>query len=92
MRQEYAETLALSALVWMAGQEDALHRFVAQTGIGPETFRGRAADPAFLGAVLDFLLTEDALVIAFCDAESIAYDQPRAARIALPGGRDVAWG
>lgn len=92
MRQENAETLAMQALVWLAGQEEHLSRFVALTGVGPASFRQRAQDPVFLGAVLDFLMSDDATVIAFCDSEGIAYDQPRAARIALPGGRDMDWG
>ena len=55
------------------------------------TLPAQAADPEFLGAVLDFLLMEDATVIAFCDAMGLRYDSPMQARAALPGGPGPHW-
>lgn len=56
MQQDQAETVALQALGFLAGDEDRLARFLAMTGVGPEDLKGRIGDPAFLGAVLDHLL------------------------------------
>ena len=39
--------------------------FLAETGIGPDTLRKSAADPKFLGSVLEFVLRDDATVKAF---------------------------
>lgn len=91
MRQEVAETLALRALGWVAGQDDLLARFLDQSGAGPSDLAANAADPRFLGAVLDFLLTEDALVTGFCDAFGLPYGDPMQARAILPGGQTPHW-
>jgi len=88
---EFAETLALRALGWIAGHEDLLPVFLGATGSTPEELRRRAADPDFLVSVLDFLLMDDAWVMAFCDAEGFAYAEPMAARQALPGGAETHW-
>ena len=34
---------------------------------------------------------DDAWVVAFCDAEGLAYDEPLRARYALPGAEQVHW-
>lgn len=91
MRRELAETLALQALAWLAGREDLVARFLDQTGVTPAELAANAADPQFLGAVLDFLLTEDALVTGFCDACGQPYTAPMLARAALPGGQLPHW-
>lgn len=85
-RQETAETLALQALGWLAGEETLFHAFLGTTGASAQDVAQAAARPEFLGAVLDFLLTEDAHVIAFCDATGNPYAAPMLARAYLPGG------
>ncbi|WP_246831371.1 DUF3572 domain-containing protein [Pseudotabrizicola formosa] len=90
-QQESAETLALQALAWLAGHEDLLPVFLGSTGISADTLRSRATEPEFLGSVLDFLLTDDAWIMAFCDATGLRYDAPMRARAALPGGEALHW-
>ena len=68
---EAAEVLALKALGWLASNEDLLPTFLGSTGASEADLRARAADPAFLGAVLDFLMMDDAWVVGFCDAHTI---------------------
>ena len=53
--------------------------------------RAGASDPAFLGALLDFIMMDDAWVTGFCDTAGLAYDQPMRARMALPGGGEMHW-
>jgi hypothetical protein len=91
MRRELAETLALQALAWIAGQDDLLAAFLDRTGAAPRDLAAGAAEPSVLGAVLDFLLAEDALVTGFCDACGFAYTDPLQARAALPGGPAPHW-
>ena len=55
-----AEALAIKALMHLVGDPDALGQFLAETGLSPETIREAASDPAFLLAVLDFILAERA--------------------------------
>ncbi|PKP73829.1 MAG: DUF3572 domain-containing protein [Alphaproteobacteria bacterium HGW-Alphaproteobacteria-6] len=88
---EAAETLALKALGWIAGQDEVLAAFMAASGIGPEMLRKGAGEAEVLGAVLDFLLADEVRLIAFCDAAGLGYDAPMAARRALPGGQEVNW-
>lgn len=90
-RQETAETLALRALGWLVGQDDVLAAFLAATGAAPGDLRTGAADPAFLGAVLDFLLAEDARVIACAEALGEPPTRLAEARTALPGGDLPHW-
>jgi hypothetical protein len=64
-RRGEAEALAVSALTYLAGQPDWLGRFLSLAGIGPSNLRGAAADPAFLAGVLDFMLDNEGLLVAF---------------------------
>jgi hypothetical protein len=91
MKREMAETLALTALGWLAGNDELLPVFLGATGATEDDLRAGAADPAFLGAVLDFLTMNDAWVMAFCDDAGLGYDLPMTARQALPGGGQVHW-
>ncbi|MBK0326937.1 DUF3572 domain-containing protein [Rhodobacteraceae bacterium F11138] len=86
-----AETLAIHALTWLVGQEDLLPVFMGSSGADARDLRERADDPEFLGSVLDFLLMDEAWLIAFCDACEVPYDHPMQARAALPGGEQVHW-
>ena len=90
-RKEAAETLALQALGWMAGEEGVLMAFLAASGAAPEELRARALEPGFLASVLDFLLTDDAWVMAFCDAAGRRYDEPMQAALVLGGARHRHW-
>lgn len=89
--QESAETIALQVLGWLAGHEDLCKTFLAASGASEADLRAQAADPAFLGAVLDFVMMDDAWVVMCCDALGLAYTDPMMARHALPGGGDVHW-
>lgn len=86
-----AETLALQALAWLVGNEDLLPVFLGASGASESDLRARAAEPEFLGSVLDFLMMDDAWVIGFCDAQGLAYEAPMQARMSLPGGAQVSW-
>ena len=83
--REDAEALALQALAFVATDPAALNRLVAESGLAPTALGDAARDAAFLGGVLDFLLQDEALLLAFCAAEAIAPERPLAARRHLPG-------
>jgi hypothetical protein len=91
MTRDQAEATALRALAWMAGRDGVLEAFLASSGASPDELRECAADPAFLVAVLDHLMSGDSLVVGFCDHEGVPYDTPARARQALPGGEAVHW-
>lgn len=91
MRAERAETMAIEALGWLASQEELLPVFMGATGATLDDLRARAAEGEFLGSVLDFILMDDAWVVALCDAQGWDYPDLAAARAALPGGAQVNW-
>ncbi len=91
MQQDQAQIIALQALAWLVGNDDLCPTFLGATGGSVDDLRDRAAEPAFQGAVLDFVTMDDAWVIAFCDTVGLDYDQPLRARYALPGAEQVNW-
>jgi hypothetical protein len=91
MQQALAQVLALQALGWLAAEDEIFPVFLGATGASLADLRARASDPDFLGAVLDFLLTDDRWVVAFCDGHGHPYTAPQAARAALPGGSVINW-
>ena len=82
LTQEAAEAIGLQALAWLVANEDLLPVFMDASG---------ATDPGFLGAVLDFVMMDDAWVIAFCDTLRMPYERVMQARQSLPGGEQVNW-
>ena len=91
LSQDGAEQIALKAMVWLAGNEELLPVFMGSTGADEAAFRAGIANAEFQSSVLDFIMMDDAWVIAFCDSEGIPYDRLMQARAALPGGQQVNW-
>jgi hypothetical protein len=84
-----AENVAVGALAWLAGEPEALGRFLALAGIGPQSLRQAAAEPGFLLGVLDFLMGDERLVTAYAAHADLPPRAIAAARMAL-GGPDIA--
>ena len=80
-----AEVVAIRVLGYIAADGTLFDRFLALTGLGVDDVRERAGEPEFLGAVLDFLLGDERLVIAFAEANDLAPEVPMMARRKLPG-------
>jgi hypothetical protein len=66
-----AEGLAIDALRFMAGEPEYLARFLAETGIGPDTLRTAASDPGFLAGVLEFVMSDETLLLTFVEHKRI---------------------
>ena len=88
---DQAEVLGIKALGWLAANEELLPVFMGASGASLSDLRDRAQDPDFLGAVLDFLLMDDAWVMAFCESATLPYEKLAEARAALPGGQQMHW-
>ncbi|MEN3977247.1 DUF3572 domain-containing protein [Emcibacter sp. SYSU 3D8] len=86
MNTDRAETVALQALAFLAADEQALDGFVHLTGLGLDQLRAAASNPEILAGVLDHLLQDEPLLLAFCEAADIKPDEPARARAYLPGG------
>lgn len=86
-----AEQIAVKAIVWLAGNDELLPVFMGSTGADEATFREGLVLPEFQASVLDFIMMDDAWVIAFCDSHAVPYDRIMQARAALPGGEQIHW-
>ena len=84
--QQSAETLALQAIAFLAGDDDRLQRFIATCGLSPQDLTQAVGDSAALGGILDYILGDESLVIEFADHAGVPPEAPAAARRALPGG------
>jgi hypothetical protein len=91
MTPDRAETIALQALAWLLADKTLCDQFLAATGASAEALRDSVTDPAFLAAVLDFVIQVDDRIITFCDDNRLDYDQPLRARHALPGQAIPHW-
>src|ERR1700722_1893154 len=84
-REEAAAELAIAALGYLAGDEERLERFLALSGLGPESLRAAARDPSFLAGVLDHLTGDEALLVAFANESGIDPLDVERARVTLSG-------
>lgn len=89
--RESAETTALQALGWLAGEDELLPIFLGSSGASLADLAKGARDPAFLAAVLDFILMDDAWVVSCCEAIEAPNDALLRARMTLPGGAETHW-
>lgn len=83
---EAAEALALSAVQFIAADDDRLQRFMNLCGVAPESLRSRLHEPAFLAGVLDYLLGDEPLLIAFAEWMDIDPGRIGAARRSFAAG------
>ena len=91
MKSEAAQHIAIQALQWIASDSELCGQFLGHCGASAEDLRTRAAEPEFLGFVLDFLLLDDSFVLAFSERAGIPPETPMRARAALPGGDLPNW-
>jgi hypothetical protein len=80
-----AEQLAIQALAYLAGEPEQLGRFLALSGLGPDTIRAAAHDSHFLAGVLDYVAGDEGLLAAFAEHVQVAPGQVMQARGVLAG-------
>jgi hypothetical protein len=85
-RQAAAAGVAIAALSFIAAEPDRLGHFLAMTGIGPESIRSAAQEPQFLAGVLDHIVADEELLLAFAAEREIDPEHVVAARDLLVGG------
>ena len=88
--RDEATRIAVAALSFLAEDMEILGRFLGATGLGPETLRAAAAEPGFLIAVLEHLMGDESLLLAFCESERLRPTLIAAARHALDPASDLA--
>jgi hypothetical protein len=85
MNTENAEILALQGLDWLAGDEDALQRFLNLSGLDAGALRAAAGTSDMNIAVLDFLLAQEDLLLRFCEVGAVSPKDLHLARHRLGG-------
>ncbi len=82
---EEAEVTALKALGFLAADPERLSRFMELSGLDLATIRSSAAQPAFLGGLLDHLLADDSLLLIFAEEHGLKPERIAQLRRKLPG-------
>jgi hypothetical protein len=84
-RQAAAEDLAIAALGFIAAEPERLSRFLALTGIAPDSIRAAAREPQFLVGVLDHVMGDERLLLAFAAENEVDPEAVMRARDAIAG-------
>ena len=64
---------------WLADEPDMFSRFLALSGLQPGQLRSVIDDPGFLGGMIDFLMSHEPTLMAFCEATETRLDTVAAA-------------
>ena len=89
--REAAEMLAIQALSFIAEEPERLNGLLNATGLTLDRLRESATAPDFLAGVLEHMLADESLLLAFADSAAIDPADISRARIALGGSweRDI---
>jgi Protein of unknown function (DUF3572) len=83
--RQAAEMLAIQALTFIAEEPERLGRFLELSGIEAAQMRTAAGEPGFLAGVLEHMLSDENLLLAFADSAEIDPADIAHARAALGG-------
>ena len=82
---EKAQEIAVEALLQLTRDPEQVGRFLAVSGIGPESIREAAQEPGFLAGVLEFYMADEAMLLAYCENAGLRPTMIATARFALAG-------
>ena len=85
MNRDEAQSVAILALSFLTRDQDRLERFMGWTGLAVDDLAEAVANPDLLGGVLDYLLTDEPLLLEFAADAGLAPEATARARQALPG-------
>jgi hypothetical protein len=85
---DFSQSLAVSALAFLAADAERLRRFLDITGLGPHNLRSAAQDPAFYGSVLEYLVGDEQLLVSFAAESGLKPEAVAQAHQALCGPRE----
>ena len=76
MDEARAQAMAIEALGFLGGSPERLTRFLEVSGLSPETLRAAARSPGFFAGLMDYLVSDEELLVAFAgeigaDPESV---------------------
>ena len=77
--------LAIAALAFIAEEPERMGAFLGATGLAPEAVRDAARTPGFLAGVLEHMLADESLLLAFADSQGLDPAEIARARGAFGG-------
>lgn len=89
--REEAEELAITALSFIASDDELMPRFLNLTGIHASDIRQAAASKGFFAGVLQFILAHEPTLIAFSEQSGYLPQSVGQALKFLPGGEQPIW-
>jgi Protein of unknown function (DUF3572) len=84
--REAAEALALQGLTFLAGDATRLTQFLTATGVDPGNLSDWNGNPGIQAAVLDFLLSDESLLLVFAAEAGVRPEEVWPAQTVLAGG------
>jgi hypothetical protein len=67
--------MAISALGFLAADTERLERFLSISLLGPSNLQAAAADPGFYASILDYLIGDEPLLLAFAADAGLKPDE-----------------
>jgi hypothetical protein len=65
MDRTRAEAMAVEALAFLGRSPERLIRFLDVSGLRPDTLRAATAEPGFFAGLMDYLVSDEELLLAF---------------------------
>lgn len=78
-----AENLAVAAFSAIMGDEERMSRFMAISGLRPDTIRAAAESPRFFAGVLEYVVSDEPLLIALATEMNVKPERLMGAHITL---------
>lgn len=84
---ETSEEVAVKALTFLSNDAELMGRFLALSGLDPAQLRSVIAEPSFLSGLLEFMMTDDALLLSFVSNHGLSpEDVAKAKQVLDPMG------
>lgn len=83
--QDTSAAIALKALAFMARDDEVFGSFLQISGASPDSLKDGLGDRFFLAGVLEYLLSQEILLLEFCAHEKMDPASPKRAQAILAG-------
>jgi hypothetical protein len=84
-----AEVIALDILRFLACEPERFSRFLSLSGLSPQDISTSASQPDFLASVMDYLLSDEKLLLEFAESDSLKPQAIVNLRQKLPGATHI---
>ncbi|MBY0561231.1 MAG: DUF3572 domain-containing protein [Hyphomicrobium sp.] len=71
MTKDDAESLALQVLAFLLADPNQTSRFLSLTGLSPDDLRGVASSSELQAAMFEYILSDEGLLLSFCQEAGI---------------------